>query len=153
MLSVPFLLTNSDNLVHVWRLYRHAEEALSLMMSFPAASVPSLMVATPERLCVACNNHQLSTYCIDMYNLSEQSTCARSSSDGAPLHNSACFNSSSHTHTNTHTASFTGQSEHSHTDTITTLDAAPKLKLFASCGQDATIRIWSENNHPLRSVE
>ena len=100
---MPFLLTNSDNLVRVWRLYRHAEEALSLMMSFPAASVPSLMVATPERLCVACNNHQLSTYCIDMYNLSEQSMCARSSSDGAPLHNSACFNSSSHTHTHSHT--------------------------------------------------
>ena len=51
------------------------------------------------------------------------------------------------------TASFTGQSDHSHTDTITALDAAPKLKLFASSGQDATIRIWTENNHPLRSVE
>ena len=110
-LSVPstaLLLIHSDNLVHVWRLYPHVEEALSLMMSFSAASVPSLMVATPERLCVACNNHQLTTYCIDMYNLSDQSMWARPSTEkdvvpysiivpvSTPLHTYL------HTHTNTH---------------------------------------------------
>ena len=106
-LSVPstaLLLIHSDNLVHVWRLYPHVEEVLSLMMSFSAASVPSLMVATPERLCVACNNHQLTTYCIDMYNLSDQSMCDRPSTEkdvvkgpvSTPLHTHL------HTRTNTH---------------------------------------------------
>ena len=102
--SAALLLNHSDNLVHVWRLYPHVEEALSLMMSFSAASVPSLMVATSERLCVACNNHQLTTYCIDMYNLSDQSMCARpfTEKDVVPFHNSACFNSSLHTLTHSH---------------------------------------------------
>jgi len=67
-----------------------------------------------------------------------------------------CYCPHSHTHTHIHTlqtlASFTGQPDHDHTDTITALDAAPKLKLFASCGQDATVRIWTEDNHPVRSV-
>ena len=47
-------------------------------------------------------------------------------------------------------ASYTGQAEDSHTDTITALDASPKLKLFASCSKDCTVRIWSEDNHPVR---
>ena len=49
-------------------------------------------------------------------------------------------------------ASYTGQAEDSHTDTITALDASPKLKLFASCSKDCTVRIWTEDNHPVRCV-
>ena len=63
----------AGNVVNIWRLYPHTQEALSLMMSFRITSCPSLMVASRERLCIACNDHIMGSYSLDMYSLTEQS--------------------------------------------------------------------------------
>ena len=55
-----------------------------------------------------------------------------------------------HMHAHTHTVTFTSEAEHSHGDTITCLDASPKLRLFASSSMDSTVRIWTDDNHPVR---
>ena len=62
-----------ESLVHVWQLYPHIEEALSLTFSFHLASAPSLMVVTQERVGVARNDPEHSTYSIEMYHLANQS--------------------------------------------------------------------------------
>ncbi len=52
--------------------------------------------------------------------------------------------------THKHTVSYTSQIESSHRDSITCLDACPKLRLFASSSLDSTVRVWSDDNHPVR---
>ena len=47
---------------------------------------------------------------------------------------------------------YSSNPDHAHSDRIVAVDAAHKLKLFASCSVDCTVRIWTEDNHPLRSV-
>ena len=137
----------------MWELYPHIEEVFSLMFSFRLSSPPSLMVVTQERMGVARNDPEHSTYSIEMYHLADQSKLASlrltlyhlslslspSLPPNPPSLSSSLF-----------PASYTGQAEDSHTDTITALDASPKLKLFASCSKDCTVRIWTEDNHPVR---
>lgn len=45
---------------------------------------------------------------------------------------------------------YSADPDHSHSDSIVGLDVTHKLRLFASCSLDCTIRIWSEDNFPLR---
>lgn len=37
-----------------------------------------------------------------------------------------------------------------HSDSILDVDVTHKLKLFVSCSLDCTVRIWSEDNTPIR---
>ena len=39
-----------------------------------------------------------------------------------------------------------------HVEPIVALDVFPQLRLFASCGMDCTVRVWSEENNPIRCV-
>lgn len=45
---------------------------------------------------------------------------------------------------------FSADPDHSHSDSIVGLDVTHKLRVFASCSLDCTVRIWSEDNLPLR---
>lgn len=134
----------ADPVIHVWGLYPHTDEVFSLLMSFSLPGAPSLMVATKDRLCVASNNPNISNFSIDMYSITDQSESMKTKMIEKLSH--FIFFLSMYTCT----ASFSCQSENSHTDVITALDASPKLKLFASCSLDSTVRIWTENNHPVR---
>ncbi|KAL6491232.1 hypothetical protein MHYP_G00015770 [Metynnis hypsauchen] len=42
---------------------------------------------------------------------------------------------------------------HDHSSTITGLCACPKLRVFASCSRDGTVRIWDEENRLVRTLE
>lgn len=45
---------------------------------------------------------------------------------------------------------FSADPDISHVDTITGVDVTHKMRLFASCSLDCTVRIWTEDNLPIR---
>ena len=50
-------------------------------------------------------------------------------------------------------ACFSQCCEMAHTNTITSLSCSDKLKCFLSASDDCTIRIWDEENHPIRIIQ
>ncbi len=129
-------------------MHPHTIEPLSHILSFslPTSVSPCAMVITRDRLAVASNNPQMASYSLDMFDLTER---------GESLY-TMLTTPSTHTHlpppplTHKHTVSYTSQVESSHRDSITCLDACPKLRLFASSSLDSTVRVWSDDNHPVR---
>ena len=67
-----FVFSPSDPTLCVWEVSPHSGEKLSILTSFCLASPPSLLVATHDRLCVARNNHELASYTLDMFNITER---------------------------------------------------------------------------------
>lgn len=59
----------TDPLLHLWEVTPNSKEILFLAFSFSLASPPSLMVSTRDRLCVARNNPELSSYTLDLFNI------------------------------------------------------------------------------------
>lgn len=59
----------SDPMLHVWEVSPHSQELLYLICSFSLASPPSILLSSKDRLCVARNNPEVSSYTLDMFNI------------------------------------------------------------------------------------
>lgn len=74
MYFVASMCLPSDPMLHVWEVSPHSEEILFLLSSFCLATPPSLMVSTKDRLCVVCNNPDLSSYTLEMFSIENRGT-------------------------------------------------------------------------------
>ncbi|WAR11385.1 WDR97-like protein [Mya arenaria] len=124
-----------DNVIKVWRVYPFVQEALAPLMSFFCAHLPLHMTMIKTNLCVAFQDHATATYSIVMYNLrdrSEEGMKAKLVVDEAAGDR------------------YDHEPGDDHTESITGISACSRLKLYASCSLDGTVRIWNDTNMLVR---
>ncbi|GFN75135.1 WD repeat-containing protein kiaa1875-like isoform x3 [Plakobranchus ocellatus] len=122
-----------DNIIKVWRLYPFAQEALAPLMSFYCAHTPSFMTTIKSSMGVAFQDPSTATFSVVLYSLPEKTQ------ENKLL--------GSLGHRNDH------KPDDDHMDIITGLTCCPRMKLYASCSMDGTIRIWSNENVLVRLLK
>ncbi|XP_052816853.1 uncharacterized protein LOC128243253 isoform X2 [Mya arenaria] len=120
-----------DNVIKVWRVYPFVQEALAPLMSFFCAHLPLHMTMIKTNLCVAFQDHATATYSIVMYNLRDRKKI---------------FDSGDHYR-------YDHEPGDDHTESITGISACSRLKLYASCSLDGTVRIWNDTNMLVRLLQ
>ncbi|GFS24658.1 WD repeat-containing protein KIAA1875-like isoform X3 [Elysia marginata] len=124
-----------DNIIKVWRLYPFAQEALAPLMSFYCGHTPSFMTTIKSSMGVAFQDPSTATFSVVLYSLPDKT-----------------FASDKHG-----MESFLNRNDHKpdddHMDVITGLTCCPRMKLYASCSMDGTIRIWSNENVLVRLLK
>ncbi|XP_005105308.1 WD repeat-containing protein 97 isoform X2 [Aplysia californica] len=128
--SDQLISAGMDNIIKVWRLYPFAQEALAPLMSFYCAHTPSFMTTIKSSLGVAFQDPGTATFSVVLYSLPEKITKEQRAG-----------NRSDH------------KPDDDHMDLITGLTSCPRMKLYASCGMDGTIRVWNAQNVLIRVLK